>query len=285
VEEYVITRRTFFNCVAGTVFAQALRVRGQQPSTGVGKPIDTLPGAEKNRKLKVVFVGAHVDDWIFCVGTLARYAREGHDVLCLSFTPGDSRPMAEGLHIPLDKLAALRTEDATRGTKLFGAQYRVLDQHNQKMHVDAESYIEFEKTLAAENPDVVFGMWPLQFHPDHRAAGNLAYNAWIESGPKFDFYFCETWLGDESSSQQFAPNRWVDIESVIDLSQQAILANTLEGKALWPKYEICTKFRGSEYGCQYADALVRIVTVGSVKPRENPVPGLWYSGMNLAHDQ
>lgn len=281
----MITRRTFFNCVAGSVFAHALHVRGQQSSTGARRPVDTLPGAEKNRKLKVVFVGAHVDDWVFCVGTLARYAREGHDVLCFSFTPGDSQPMAEGLHMPLDKLAALRTEDAMRGTKLFGARFRVLDQHNQKMRVDPETYIEFGKTLAAENPDVVFSLWPLQFHPDHRAAGNLAFTAWLESGMKFEFYFCETPLGDEETSQQFAPNRWVDVESVLDLSQEAILANTLEGKSLWAHYEICTKFRGSEYGCQYADAFVRIVTVGSVKARENPVPGLWYSGLNLAHDE
>ena len=46
-------------------------LHGQQSSTGALRPVDTLPGAEKNRKLKVVFVGAHVDDWIFCVGASA----------------------------------------------------------------------------------------------------------------------------------------------------------------------------------------------------------------------
>lgn len=281
----MITRRTFFNCVAGGVFAHALRVRGQQSSTGARRPLDTLPGAEKNRKLKVVFVGAHVDDWIFCVGTLARYAREGHDVLCFSFTPGDSQGIADAHHMPLDKLAALRTEDGMRGTILFGSRLKVLDQHNQKMRVDPETYIEFDKTLAAENPDVVFGMWPLQFHPDHRAAGNLAFNAWLQSGMKFKFYFCETWPGGEETSQQFAPNRWVDVESVFDLSREAIMANTLEGKGLWADYEMCAKFRGREYGCQYAEAFVRIVTVGSEKMPEHPVPGLWYSGLNLSHDE
>ena len=281
----MITRRTFFNGLAASVLAQAMLVRGQQSSTPARRPVDTLPGAEKNRKLKVIFVGAHVDDWIFCVGTLARYAREGHDVLCFSFTPGDSQAMANARHMPLDKLAALRTEDATRGTKLFGARLKILDQHNQKMRVDPETYIEFNKTLAAENPDVVIGMWPLQFHPDHRAAGNLAFNAWLQSGMKFEYYFCETWPGDEETSQQFAPNRWVDVESVSDLSREAITANTLEGNSLWEDYEMCAKFRGREYGCQYAEAFVRIFSVGSVKAPENPVPGLWYSGLNLAHDQ
>lgn len=281
----MINRREFLNCVAGSTLVHALRANGQQSSTMVRKPLDILPGAEKNRKLKVVFVGAHVDDWVFCVGTLARYAREGHEVLCFSFTPGDSQGIADALHMPLDKLAALRTQDGMRGVKLIGARLKVLDQHNQKMVVDPETYIEFDKTLAAENPDVVFGMWPLQYHPDHRAAGNLAFNAWLQSGMKFQFYFCETFPGGEESSQQFAPNRWVDVESVYDLSRQAVMANSLEGKNLWADYEMCTQFRGREYGCQYAEAFVRIITVGSEKAPKHPVPGLWYSGMELGNDQ
>jgi len=280
-----MTRRILFKCAARGVFAQAFLARGQRSPAQARKPLDTLPGAEKHCKLKVVFVGAHVDDWIFCVGTLARYTRVGHDVLCFSFTPGDSQAMADGVHMPLDKLAALRREDATRGTQLFGAQFKVLEQHNQKMRVDPETYLEFNKTLAAENPDVVFGLWPLQFHPDHRAAGNLAFNAWLQSGMQFEFYFCETWPGSETTPQQFVPNRWVDVESVIDLSRQAVMANTLEAKDLWADYEACAKFRGREYGCQYAEAFVRIVTVGSIRAPRNPVPGLWYSGMELAHDE
>ena len=187
--------------------------------------------------------------------------------------------------MPLDKLAALRREDAMRGTKLFGARFKILDQHNQKMHVDPEAYIEFNKTLATENPDVVFGLWPLQFHPDHRAAGNLAFNAWLQSGMNFEFYFCETWPGIEATPQQFVPNRWVDVESVEPVSRDAIMANTLEANALWADYEMCAKFRGREYGCEYAEAFVRIVTVGSIRAPKNPVPGLWYSGLHLAHDE
>src|ERR1700678_3985910 len=120
----MITRRTFFNCVAGGVFAHALRVHGQQSSTGARRPLDTLPGAEKNRKLKVVLVGAHVVDWIFCVGTLARYARQGHEVLCFSFTPGDSQGMADARHMSVDQLASIRREDALKGTRLLGAQFK-----------------------------------------------------------------------------------------------------------------------------------------------------------------
>ena len=281
-----MTRRTLFKGAASGVFGHALLACGQPSSAQARKPVDTLPGAEKNRKLKVVLVGAHVDDWIFCVGTLARYARQGHEVLCFSFTPGDSQGMADARHMSVDQLASMRREDAMKGTRLLGAQFKILDQHNQKMHVDPEAYMQFNKTLAAENPDVVFGLWPLQFHPDHRAAGNLAFNAWLQCGNKFEFYFCEAYLASEETAQQFAPNRWVDVESVLDISRQAILGNTLEDtKAIWADYETCARFRGAEYGCQYAEAFVHIVTVGSVKVPPHPVPGLWYSGLDLAHDE
>ena len=278
-----MTRRTLFGWAAGGVLAHVWLARGQQSSDKAPAPPDVLPGAEKNRKLKVVFVGAHVDDWTVCAGTLARYTRGGHEVLCFSFTPGDSLSMANARHMPVEKLAALRREDATRGTKIIGAQFKILDQHNQAMRVDPETYLAFNKTLAAENPDVVFGMWPIEYHPDHRAAANLAFNAWLQSGMRFNFYFSETQDAGEMSPQLFAPSRWVDIASVLDLKQQSFIANTCI-KDSWPECEMWAKFRGEEYGCRYAEAFVHLATVGSIKSPENPVPGLWSSGLNLADE-
>ncbi|MGI8959452.1 MAG: PIG-L deacetylase family protein [Bryobacteraceae bacterium] len=271
-----MTRRTLFNSSAAGIIADVLLARGQQPSEKAPAPLDLLPGAEKNRKLKVVFVGAHVDDWGVCAGTLARYALKGHQVLCFSFTPGDSQSMADEHHMSVDKLAALRREDATRGTKIIGAQFKILNQHNQNMRVDPQVYDDFNKTLAPENPDIVFGMWPLEFHPDHRAAANIAYNAWLASGMRFAFYFSETQEASEMTAQQFLPNRWVDIESVIELKRRSIDANTLlEG--WWPECEMWAKFRGGEYGCKYAEAFVHISTVASIAPK-NIAPRSWFGG-------
>jgi LmbE family N-acetylglucosaminyl deacetylase len=191
--------------------------------------------------------------------------------------------MASANHMPVEKLAALMREYAMQGTKIIGAQFRVLDQHNQEMHVDPQAYLQFNKTLAAENPHVVFGMWPIEYHPDHRAAANLAFNAWLQSGMKFDFYFSETQNAAEMSPQLFTPNRWVDIASVIDLKRQSVIANSFR-KNKWPEFEMWAKFRGEEYGCRYAEAFVRLATVGSIKAPKNPVPGLWSSGLQINPD-
>src|SRR5258708_14763495 len=65
------------------------------------------------RKLKVVVVGAHVDDpQSGCGGNIARYADLTHDVVALSLTRGDSESIAASLHMPPQELAAKRKSAA-----------------------------------------------------------------------------------------------------------------------------------------------------------------------------
>jgi LmbE family N-acetylglucosaminyl deacetylase len=109
----------------------------------------------------------------------------GHRALLYSFTLGDSRSMADMNKLPLEELAANRRADALAGAKILRAELRFLDQHNQNMQVNPEVCIAFNKLLAAEKPDVVVGMRPLQFHPDRRAVASISYNAWLQSGMAF----------------------------------------------------------------------------------------------------
>ena len=251
-------------------------------SSGSASPPADLPETQGNRKLKVVFVGAHTDDWTDCAGTMARYTRHGHDVKFISFTPGDSRSMADSAHMSVTDMAALRREQAIKGAGILGAKMVFLDQHNQHM-LDPASYQDCNKILLAEKPDVVFTMWPLEFHADHRAAGNLAYNTWLQSGMKFALLFCETPGGTEMQTQQFVPNRFVDVGSVMALKRESFLVNTFI-KDSWPETEVNCKFRGREYGCQYAEAFVCVHTVASM-PERNLYPNWWYyGGLKLAQD-
>jgi LmbE family N-acetylglucosaminyl deacetylase len=239
-------------------------------------PADSLPGWELKRKLSVAFVGAHVDDWVDCAGTIARYTKNGHRALLLSFTRGDSRSMADMNHLAVDEIAAIRREDALRGAKILGADLRFLDQHNQNMQVNPEVYDKFNLLLAKEKPDVVFGMWPLEFHPDHRAVANISYNAWLQSGLQFQYFFCETASAGEMQTQQFIPNRYVDVESVMEQKRESYAANRYIKKGV-ADAELWARFRGMQYGCQFAEAFVRILTVAKMPP-ENLTPRRWYYG-------
>ena len=226
-------------------------------------------------------MGAHTDDWTVCSGTLARYAALGHEVLIISFTPGDSVSMADANHMTLESLAAARRQQAMKGAKMIGARIVFLKEKDLWMRVDPASYQDFNKLLMAERPDVVFTMWLLEFHPDHRAAGNLAYNAWLQGGMKFGLYFCETPGGTEMQPQQFIPNHYIDVESVRELRRDSFLANALI-KDSWPESDLWAKFRGMEYGCKSAEAFVRVKTVANM-PERNLYPNWWYwGGLRLA---
>jgi LmbE family N-acetylglucosaminyl deacetylase len=282
-----ISRRILLNKGLGfagaAMTAPALSWAGTKDSSVAPSLPEDLPEVQNKKNLKVVFVGAHTDDWVICGGTIARYTRLGHTARFISFTPGDSVSMADAAHLSVEQLAAARREQAVKGAELLGARILFLDQRDLRMHVDPTSYQECNKILLAEQPDVVFAMWPLEFHPDHRAAGNLAYNTWLQSGMKFALYFCETPGGDEMQPQQFVPNHWVDVGSVMDVKRESVLANTFI-KDWWPECETYCKFRGREYGCHFAEAFVRVHTVASM-PEKNLYPNWWYyGGLKLAGD-
>ena len=239
------SRRNLFRWAGRGGLALPLLARAEQEVQRKSVPAGAMPGASLNRKLKVVFVGAHVDDWIDCAGTIARYVKAGHEALLLSFTPGDSRSMAAMNEMGLEELARIRRQDAVKGAKILGAEIRFLDQHNQNMQVSPEVYDRFNKLLMDEKPDVVFGMWPLEFHPDHRAAANIAFNAWLQCGLKFEYFFCETASGGEMQTQQFIPNRYIDIESVMELKRSSHEANRfikqgVPDAELWARFRACS---------------------------------------------
>ena len=166
------SRRNLFRWAGRGGLALPLLARAEQEVQRKSVPAGAMPGASLNRKLKVVFVGAHVDDWIDCAGPCAVCQSRARSAL-LSFTPGDSRSMAAMNEMGLEELARIRRQDVVKGAKILGAEIRFLDQHNQNMQVSPEVYDRFNKLLMDEKPDVVFGMWPLEFHPDHRAARTL----------------------------------------------------------------------------------------------------------------
>jgi N-acetylglucosamine malate deacetylase 1 len=280
-----LSRRTLLKRTAAAAgVLQVAAAQTPEPSKKKAVPADELPGAEMKRKLKVVFVGAHVDDYtVCCAGTIARYTNSGHEALLYSFTRGDSRSMADMNGLPIEELAANRRADALKGAKILGAELRFLDQHNQNMQVNPDVSLAFNKLLAAEKPDVVFGMWPLEFHPDHRAVASISYNAWLQSGLAFRYFFCETPGGGEMTAQLFRPTRYVDVESAMEQKRAAHAANRYIRKGI-SDADLLARFRGMEYGCQYAEAFVQISTVSKMPP-ENITPRRWYyGGLRSHHD-
>src|SRR6266478_2136703 len=120
------------------------------------------------RKLKVLVVGAHVDDpQSGCGGTIARCADLGYEVTALSLTRGDSESIAASLHMSPPELAARRYADAQRSCALLHCQMVALHYINRGTEVTTARYKEFADALLEHQPDIVFTHWPIDTHPDH----------------------------------------------------------------------------------------------------------------------
>ena len=112
--------------------------------------------------------------------------------------------------------------------------------------------------------------------PDHRAAASISFNAWLQCGMKFEYFFCETASGGEMQTQQFIPNRYLDVESVMELKRSSHEANRFIKQGV-PDAELWARFRGMQYGCRFAEAFVQVQTVATMPP-ENLAPRRWYYG-------
>jgi LmbE family N-acetylglucosaminyl deacetylase len=205
------------------------------------------------RKLKVIVVGAHVDDpQSGCGGTIARCADRSHDVVALSLTRGDSESIAASLHMPPQELAAKRYADALRSCALLNCRLVALNYINRGIAVTMAGYKEFADVLLSQKPDIVFTHWPIDTHPDHRAASLLTYDAWLRSGKKFPLYFYEVEMGQQT--QDFWPTHYVDITEVAERKKAACYANTVTVQGWWPLHEDMQRFRGDQKGCKFAEA-------------------------------
>jgi LmbE family N-acetylglucosaminyl deacetylase len=212
---------------------------------------DQAPAAQK--RLRVVVVGAHVDDpQSGCGGTIARYADLDHDIVALSLTRGDSESIAASLNMPPQELAARRYADAQRSCALLRCRFVALHYINRGTEVTMARYREFGDVLLGQKPDIVFTQWPIDTHPDHRAASLLTYDAWLRGGKKCPLYFYEVELGQQT--QDFSPTHYVDITGVAERKKSACYANTITVAGWWPLHEQMQRMRGSEKGCTFAEA-------------------------------
>jgi LmbE family N-acetylglucosaminyl deacetylase len=208
------------------------------------------------RKLKIVVVGAHVDDpQAGCGGTIARYADLDHDVIALSLTRGDSESIASSLHMPPQELAARRYAEAQRSCAILKCRMVALHYINRGTEVSMARYKEFSDALSDHKPDIVFTHWPIDTHPDHRAASLLTYDAWLRAGKTYPLYFYEVESGQQT--QNFWPTHYVDITPVAERKKSACYANTVTVEGWWQLHEQMERSRGNEKGCKFAEAFNR----------------------------
>ena len=205
------------------------------------------------RKWKVIVTGGHPGDPEYgCGGTIARYTDLGHDVILLYLNRGEkSCP-----ETPLDAGTNVRPAEAQRACEILKARPMFAGQCDGHAVVDDSHYREFRALIDRERPDVLFTHWPIDGHRDHRAISMMSYDAWLEGGKKFGFYYYE--VSDGEDTLMFPAAEFVDISAVEPRKRQACYAHASQSPdRYYAMQSAVTKFRGSESGCAQAEGFVR----------------------------
>lgn len=125
--------------------------------------------------LRVIAIFAHPDDAESKMGaTAAMMAEMGHEVKFLSLTNGNAGHHEMGGGV----LARIRSAEAQESARRLGImEYEVFDNHDAELMPDLHIRMDVIRAIRKWNADVVLGLRPNDYHPDHRNAGHLVIDA------------------------------------------------------------------------------------------------------------
>lgn len=123
---------------------------------------------------RLLIIGAHPDDAEFGAGGLiVKYAEAGHTVKAIAVTNGEAGHYA----VPPSELAAMRREEARAAAALGGFEVEVWDHPDARLAPTVEIRGEIIRAIRRFAPDLILTHRPNDYHPDHRATGQLVQDA------------------------------------------------------------------------------------------------------------
>jgi LmbE family N-acetylglucosaminyl deacetylase len=126
------------------------------------------------RQLRIIAFGAHPDDAeLKFAGTAALFAAQGHKVKLVALTNGDVGHFSQAG----GPLAQRRKAEVEACHAKLGVETEVLDIHDGELMADLETRKKVANLIRDWQADIVLSHRPWDYHPDHRAVGELAEDA------------------------------------------------------------------------------------------------------------
>jgi LmbE family N-acetylglucosaminyl deacetylase len=224
---------------------------------------------------RVLVVTPHPDDAeIGCAGVVARWVREGAEVVYLLCTNGDKG--SSDPEMTSERLAAIREREQLDAARVLGVKEVVMLHHPDG---ELEDTREFRKEIVREirrsRPDIVLCPDPFRrsyyLHRDHRITGQVTLDA-IFPYARDHLHFPELlreglrphrvamalmWGSDE-------PDTFIDIADTLELKIKALLCHRsqVEGHPNWSTGEFVRELarrQGARGGLLYGEAFRKIV--------------------------
>ena len=136
--------------------------------------LGAAPASGQDGKLRIIAFGAHPDDnELKLAGTAAKWAALGHHVKFVSVTNGDIGHWREAG----GPLARRRTAEVEAVAKILGITTQVLDLHDGELEPTLANRRTITRLIRDWKADIVLAHRPNDYHPDHRAVGQLIQDA------------------------------------------------------------------------------------------------------------
>lgn len=219
----------------------------------------------------VLVIAPHADDESLGVGgTIARYARQGHDVYVAVMTgPG------EGEHpiFPRSDWDTIRAE-AREACKILGVKKLIFREIPAALVSDEPMWKvnrEVASVLNEVQPDVLYVPFPFDLHKDHRQlyyACSVAWRPISTTGFNVKEVYAyevpsETHWNAPYLEPGFLPNVWIDISQTLEAKLAALRCYKSQMKEFpdvrsVEAVEALAKLRGSQMSMRAAEAFVLI---------------------------
>ena len=173
------------------------------------------------KQLRVLMIGAHLDDNDFCGGgTALKYLQLGHKVRFLSVCNGSG-----GHHVMSPaETAACRYKEAQAVAALTGLEYDVWDNEDCEVVASLENRKKIVRYIREFNPDIIFTHRTNDYHADHRNTALLVQDAsylvivphFCDDVPAMEKMPVIMYFRDKFKYPPFTPDVVVDIDDVMD---------------------------------------------------------------------
>lgn len=221
---------------------------------------------------RLIVVAAHPDDLeTICGGTIALLARRGAEVFSVNCTLGDIGTQDTATTRPA--VATTRLLEAEAAARILGIEQVVsLGHHDGELVADLELRAQIARLYRVTQADALFTFdpfWSGQVHPDHRAAGQAALDAYMPS--KMPLYRPEqlretgAGLGCLQHVFLFSTARDPDIYVDVTANYATKLAACMAHRSQFPDGEASLEWlkrldqeRGEPIGVTYAESFRRM---------------------------
>jgi len=193
--------------------------------------------------MNIIVFGAHPDDAeVGMGGTIAEYARKGHEVyIVIAAVPTEPD---------------LRRNEAEKAAEILGAKSIILDINPYELVFDRELVRKFDEVIREYSPDIVYTHWNHDSHQDHATIANAVITSTRKNN--CSLYMYEQTIPGGIVPYGFRAQSFVDITEVIDVKMNSIRAHKSQIKinGEWWLYGINGRAmsRGFQINVKYAEA-------------------------------